>query len=682
MKQYDEIMNDLQEKFRDCPGTPESLSKENIVKKIKEQNVPQEKKKSFSFKAEAMAAALALIIVGAIAVTQSGFVEKQPDVAHTDAETQAETQVETVLPEGIQTFKTEKEIEQYFRKLYNEKTEYVNINGNILSYGTGAVDGIVTTAAANSIGALKGEISGDMHGETNVQTVGVDEGDIIKNDGRYIYVVSNYGAVWTKIKIVDSETMTLAATIEVKNEEKVRIDEIYVSDNILSVVYSTVGYGGYPYLAPKTGNGKTTVEIYDIGNKNAPKKIAAVSQDGSFNSSRKIGNVLYTVSTYYVSGKDEEEAIKNATPTVNGAKIGCDCIYYYGDDSTVYTVLSALDVTDTKNTSSVALIGGTDDVYCSEKALYLLDGYYKDGEQKTKITSFALNGTKFECKATGEIKGTFDDKYSFDEYNGYLRAATGYYDNTAYKEVNKVYVLDEKLNVVGESENLNDEENIKAVRFMGEKGYVVTFRQTDPLYSLDLSDPKNPKILGELKLPGYSTYLHPLGENLLMGIGYDGDEENAKTENLKIALFDISDMTAVSVLDEFVIKNSYSDANYEPKALIHYPQKNIVGIPVTRYSEGTSEVNSFAVIRYTDNSLSEVRGFVHASDIYSTMFRGTYIGDMIYTIDDYKVIEHSLSTGENLRECTITTKEERNVEFTTAVPAENGYDFTAMPVAD
>lgn len=682
MKEYNEIMNELESRFRQCPETPQSLSKENIVNKIKKENTVQEKKKSFAWGAEAIAAVFAVIIVLAVVLGEQGFfkapVENLNDI-HQEIQSENDKNIDlknenvTPLPEGVYKFENTEEIQKRFKKLYKENNGK-GFFGYVFNYaedmvigadGVKAESAVVPTTAAAALNAPTGSTPNNSpeFGNTNVQTVGVDEGDILKNDGRYIYITSSYGSDTAKVKIIDTETMEHITTIDIGKKTEVHVEEFYVTGDILTIIY-TEDTDSSNYF----GSGdETKADVYDISDKKAPKKVNTHSQNGGFRNSRKIGDILYTISCYRVVAEDEKQAVENAVPSVNGEKIRCDCIYHFEDDSTTYTVITALDTTKAEKATSVAVLGDTSEIYCSQNTIYLLNTIFEAQTEKTVITSFNLKGTEILCKAKGEVKGYFKDNYSFDEYEGYLRAATIYYDFTTYKQVNKVYVLNENLEVVGESENLNDEEEIKAVRFMGKKGYVVTFRQTDPLYALDLSDPKSPKMTGELKLPGYSTYLHPISDNVLMGIGYDGDEENAKINNLKIALFDISDMTKPSLLDEFVIINSSSDVNYEPKALIHYPLKSIIGIPVISYSTGTTEVKSFAVIKYTDNKLSEVKGFIHDSDIYARSFRGTYIGELLYTIDDYKIIEHRLSTGEKLREAMIVTQTEIDAPKTTAV---------------
>lgn len=690
MKQYDEIMNKMEEQFDDCPEMPESLSKENIVKTINEKGIKPEAKKSFAFKAEAIAAAVVVLVVGAVALTQTGGslnileddAELYSDISATTqnvvAQSGKDVSVEAedidypeVIEDKVYTFKDSESVKQHFKNLYDKGVLVYQI------YGYGGDYAVTMAAATEAPQAVYNESASDLavkeessettaeHAVTNTQVVGVDEGDVIKNDGKYIYLATGSYDYESRIKIIDAESMELVYSGEVRNvkNSEATVQELYVSGDVLTVIYTSDGNNDTATELLKT---TTYVDVYDISNRYTPKKIRSTEQDGYFKNSRMIGSVLYTLSTYYVTAQSEDDIEKYALPMVNGERLDGSCVYHFDDDSTAYTVVTALDTSNKDGDSgSVAILGGCDEIYCSGTTLYALAYLYEDYQPKTQITSFSLDGTEVKCKAQGKILGEFNNNYSFDEHNGYLRAAVTYYDKTTYKDVSCIYVLDENLEEVGSLVDIADDEQVKSVRFMGDKGYVVTFRQTDPLFSLDLSDPKNPKVLGELKLPGYSTYLHPLSDTVLLGIGYGGDEENADTNDLKIALFDVSDMTSPKLLDEFIIECASSEANYEPKALIHYAEKNIVGIPVTDYNySGTGEANcvrSFAIINYTDNKLSEVKGFVHDSTGYTDLFRGTYIGEKLYTVDEFKIVEHSLSSGEKLRECTIMKAEEKIV---------------------
>ncbi len=193
-----------------------------------------------------------------------------------------------------------------------------------------------------------------------------------------------------------------------------------------------------------------------------------------------------------------------------------------------------------------------------------------------------------------KVPGTALDQFSMDEYNGYLRVATTY-DMVDFVS-NGVYVLDENLKQVGKIDGIANTEQIKSVRFMGDTGYVVTFEQTDPLFVIDLENPENPKILGELKIPGFSAYLHPVGGGLVLGVGVDGDE-NGRGEGIKVSLFDVSNPENPVEADNIILSGYRearswcyysSEALYSHKALCYDENENVMYIP---YGKSTTIVN-------------------------------------------------------------------------------------------
>ncbi len=135
------------------------------------------------------------------------------------------------------------------------------------------------------------------------------------------------------------------------------------------------------------------------------------------------------------------------------------------------------------------------------------------------------------------------------------------------EDTNYLYILDEKLNELSKIEDIAKDEQVYSARFIGKTGYVVTYKQTDPLFSIDLSDPKNPQIIGELKIPGFSEYLHPYGDGLLLGIGMDVDETGTITNGVKLSMFDISNPEDVAEVQKYVMEDCYStNVTYEYKA--------------------------------------------------------------------------------------------------------------------
>ena len=669
------------------PEIPEGLSKDSILEKIEKRGITPKKhepKKDNSF--FFVAALFAVLLIGALALT-GGFNNKGPAVQGQEATTEIRPQPQKPapveaqeLPEGIYTFESREQVEEYFRYISEKNNVFfyvtddfaVDINEGALKNET-AEESVTVPVINSAIGSVSADYADSFTG-TNTQN-SADEGDIIKTDGRYLYIVSYINTV-SYVKIVDTKDMKLLSELPYDNADGYNISgEIYIKGDRLVVLYNKLDYlknntyGGFICYDYYGGDGETLADVYDISDRAKPEKLFTVSQSGSIVSTRMIGNILYTV-TRYTQFPDAEGDDFYCVPSVNGSTVDCKSIIHFDEENvSTYTVITATDISDEKaERGNLSVLTNSTGLYCSEDNLYLARNKYDGSGDKTVITKVSLKGTEIKCEASGEVNGCYNDKYSFDEKEGYLRVVTTRYDYESFCNICSLYILDEKLETVSRIDDITDglNEEVKAVRFMGDKAYVVTFAQTDPLFVLDLSDVNNPTVKGELYMPGYSTYLHPIKEGILLGIGYGGDEEREDTSKLKIALYDVSDMNNPKILDEFIINNGYTDVNYDAKALIHYPAKNIVGIPVTihSYNGYGNPVKSFAVIDYSDNKLISVSGFVHDSEeYYKGTFRGTCIGENLYTVDDCAVIEHRLSDGEKLRECILATEEDFKVNI-------------------
>ncbi len=713
----------LTEEFEKEIELPESLSKNNMVKMLQEKGVTPETKTKVKILPKVLSAAAMLIIVTVAVFSvslRSEFVEvDQPTVATTvpAVSTVEPTTVKTEAnkeeikeiaptPSNLKVAKSEKDLKNHFVKMYAEGKidDYID---SFFNYGAEVIFDYVSSDKAADVelnmaptmapqaqaGSNRGEYTTGTvpHGTTNVQVTDVDEGDIIKNDGKYLYIVNQPGKNYSDtngITIVDTETMkrVYRGKIELKDSEvleKIKEDsrlEKYHSDLTTDMYIQDIYLDGDTLTAICTYNEKTYVVIYDITKRHAPAEVRRFDQDGSYVSSRMVNGIIYTVTDYAVRGSSAEEVEKNAIPQVN-----CDCILYskcymIDEDSTRYIVVSAFDTNNPEGkVDAISVLGDGFEIYSTAKNLYVYSADYDnrddDGVVKTIVNSFALNGTEITHKATGSFKGECLNQYSFDEYQGNLRVAACYYDYRKAVDVSCVYVLDGQLKIIGELTDIAKDEQVKAVRFMGETGYVVTFRNTDPLFIIDFSDPTKPDITGELKIPGYSTYIHPIAEGYLVGIGYDGTDENVKSDTVKVSVFDVRDKTNPKETDTFVIKDAYSLVNENPKAFFFYSQRNMIGIPVSHYGDGTT-VKSIQTVTIEDGQIKDHLGYVHyvASSKgynvtyygyhFSNLFRGTYIGNLLYTIDNNEIIEHNLDTGERERSCTIVSEEDMKVAST------------------
>ncbi len=540
-----------------------------------------------------------------------------------------------------------------------------------------------TSAAVTAPESAPEEEKSEPHGETNAQVENVDEADIIKNDGRYLYILKNNG------NVVIFDTKTMSVTSEIEREENRDIIEMYVGNGrlvLLGIEFESLEEDEEVshYTAYINNSGKATSYVYDISDKGAPELIRSVNQDGdNIVSSRMIDSVLYTVSNYRVYADSLKEVEEKAIPDVNGEQIKCDCIYIYDEDSQQYLVVTAYNTAEKDSeVSSLSVLGGGSDVYCSENSLYVYHhNLIRDtGENITDIYSFSIDGENIEYTATSSAKGYPNNQYSFDEYNGILRVATTYYSYQKDVDVSSIYAYDKDLQLIGKLEDIAFDEQIKSVRFIGDVGYIVTFKNTDPLFTLDLADPTNMAVIGEVKLPGFSSYLHPVGEDLVIGVGYDGTEENATWNSVKVSLFDVSDLKNPKEVNNFILKDAYTSVNDDPKAFLYYPEHNYIGIPVEHYNTQRAEVLSYKLLKIENGEISSHLGYTHGVRQTYGFFRGTYIGNMLYTIDSYKVIEHNIESGEKLRECIIGEKEEAVYYGDTAetVPAYNSADSEVL----
>lgn len=420
---------------------------------------------------------------------------------------------------------------------------------------------------------------------TNVQVENVDEADIVKTDGEYIYYTT-----YEKVYIVKADSLDVVSSIEISEEkEKFNPSELFINKDKLIVLGNLIEYSeslineniyddiSYNYAGVTTMHNAVAI-VYDISNKQEPKQIRKAGLDGYYVNSRMIGDNVYFISTkniYYYDGIKDDEILPRVQNNEKLREIAAYDIVYFKDSSNYnYMLIGGFNVNNEDDMNVETFFGASgDDVYSSEQNLYIAQSYYYNGD-KTEIYKFSLNNSEVKFRCKGEVKGHIDDQFSMDEYEGNLRIATTYYiedENTSveennieekledsekieidadiaissenYKEPqysNGLFILDENLNEIGKIENLALDERIYSVRFMGKLGYIVTFEQVDPLFVIDLSDPRNPQVKGELKIPGYSSYLHPYDETHLIGIGYNtksngyGRSKNRQYENVYV----------------------------------------------------------------------------------------------------------------------------------------------------
>lgn len=545
---------------------------------------------------------------------------------------------------------------------------------------------------------------------TNVQVAGIDESDIVKTDGKYLYHArydDSNGR--SEVAIVSASDLKLVSTIPLGSNTS---SELYLYNDRLVVIDSvpakeaqdlsgeirytlgelapsgqtavsdaasnTLIAPSYKRIMPPQ-NTMTRAAVYDIKDKAHPKELNKLVQDGRYISSRLQGEQLYLVTNKTSSYEMPYDAMpaREIIPSIaQNDQVGLikaeDIILSPYMQNANYAVVSSVNLSSNK-VNTKAVLGMVDQIVMSEKSLLLTSGIYdydaqSGSRQNTGIVKFDLNNGDLSFKADTLVEGYIDSQFAIDEYQGNLRVAT-----TSLRGNNtqsNVYVYNESLKQIGAVENLAPGEVIHSVRFSGEVGYVVTFKQIDPLFVIDLKDPAKPVVKGELKIPGFSEYLHPIGDGKLIGLGVNtllNQSGGVIQDGLKLSLFDVSNPS--DPIEEFKLEignmGSSSEALNNHKAFMYYPAKGLFGFPADiytaksgRYGDTSSVFNGFIVFKIKKDGI-ELAGRVPSNgeqqgidkfDYSNVINRGVYIGDKLYTISNGKLMAYSLKSFNKLDE--------------------------------
>ncbi len=541
------------------------------------------------------------------------------------------------------------------------------------------VDGDMVLAT-NGVKA-ESDDSGRRYSGTNNQVEGVDEADIVKTDGTWIYALSrSKNRVY--ILSANGKDTDVVSTIQLKEAAEKdgywrNYSEMMLYGDRLYILGSHYNWSDKVNEQDRTN---TFAEVYDLGDRTAPKLLASHKQQGDYRTARLIEGKLMIVSDYrlyyFYPMVDpipvDEYVPKVSTDDATTAFAPGDIYVNPESKENGFTVVTLLDAADGKVFDShKAVLGGCNTVYCSGTDLLIASQEWRNdqsaeqtdenGKHFVKILSgsdtnlfrFTLNDGKIEAAASAKIPGTLLNQFSMDAYNGYFRfvVTRSESEETIWTDGIDTYewasssdcellVLDGNLQTVGKLENLAKDERVQSVRFMGDTAYFVTFRQVDPLFSADLSDPENPKILSKLKIPGFSAYLHPFGEGKLLGIGYDADEERGWTENVKLSMFDISDPADVKE----AFKLSVKDANWTS---VQYNHK-IVFVDVETGTVAFPADDVYLVFRVEGDAFKQIGTIRTESEYWLGDARGLFIDDVFYVVGDSEVIVLSFETMEKI----------------------------------
>ena len=546
----------------------------------------------------------------------------------------------------------------------NKKYNISQSNGNIV-YEDREIN-------AATFETQKAETSIDEYSTTNIQVQGVDEADIVKTNGNYIFY---YRDLEKKLSIVNVKDEKVVTTIEY---EDIIPNSIYLNGDKLIVIADKREKGTakkqYRFYTYRNIVKIIEYDISNIGNIEIKKEVEV---EGSLLTSRMVGDYVYIVSNKYIydSMLDDEDMLKPIyKDTAIGEETKCieyNEIQYFPDTvATNYMIVSSFNVSNIEEKVNVqTYLGSATNVYASTDNLYVICRQYTELKEfmgieyssnvnSTKVYKFALDKRDINYVADTNVPGEVEDQFSMDEYNGYFRIATTHNSKeTLYEDVNNLYVLDEGLNLVGQLENLAPGESIYSVRYMGEKAYIVTFEQVDPLFVIDLSTPSKPKVLGKLKIPGYSDYLHPYDETHIIGFGKDTetDGEFVKAKGFKMALFDVSDVENPKELYSVKIGDSgtYSELLYNHKALLFSKEKNIIAFPITivekqnnsKYYTKTTLKGAVIYGLTLENGFEEKAKINNDNERYS-IERIIYVGNNIYTLSQNLIKIIDMNTME------------------------------------
>jgi uncharacterized secreted protein with C-terminal beta-propeller domain len=527
-------------------------------------------------------------------------------------------------------------------------------------------------AAAPSDGGTAKDFS-----QTNIQVEGVDEADIVKTDGEYIYFARG-----TEVIIVKAYPVSEAEVVSRINMTR-NVHDLYVASDRLVVF--TAQYPDYriyyEYDTPTHNEYRSILSIYDISDKTSPEEVREINMDGTYLNSRLIGDYLYFIITNPAYLDDDVAILPSIREGETWSTIEADCIWY--PNSTrgwmTYHTIASIDVQADEGqlTTETFLLDQGSSIYVSPTNMYLTsEGWWRE----TEITKIGIENGEIKFKANGTVPGYVLNQYSMDEKDGYFRIATTG-TNDGRREGNNVFVMNQDLEVVGSVEGLAPGEQIYSTRFMGDRCYMVTFKITDPLFTIDLSDPENPEVLGALKIPGFSTYLHPYDENILIGIGKETVESKTRDfawqQGVKISLFDVSDITDPKELAKLEVgdRGTESNALYDPHAFLFSKARNLLVLPIleaqideTDFADGVAPldwfgeyVNQGAYVFDISPEGIELRGSVsHIEDPEEFLKSGywfesdlqvkrsLYIEDNLYTLSDGMIKVNDIQSLEEL----------------------------------
>ncbi|WP_412974999.1 beta-propeller domain-containing protein [Ornithinibacillus sp. 179-J 7C1 HS] len=605
--------------------------------------------------------------------------------------------------------KDQKQLVTLLKERMEEQSSESKLFNSVTSEGSAEVESSDTASDVSSGEA--GETS-----STNVQVQGIDEADIVKTDGESIFFVRDGDILITS---AEKQNSTLLSQIKVKNFYP---QEMYIYNGLLITIGQKVeplrkreekdAANGEIGIPEPFYHNQTSILVFDVKNPEEPKQIREVSQEGFYSSSRILDGYLYLIANehppFHILETNEDvdvrPFIKDTAVSEESIPVNYDKMYFFPESKEEqFLILTSLDLNDMEKEANIeTYLGASDQIYMSHNNLYVAVNKYKEIESDenkvtetnddpvadmmiwrprdvdTEITQFRVEEGTLTYHASTVVNGTLINQFAMDERNNTFRVATTKGDtwDDEQQSTNNLYTFDLNLKPLGAVEGLAEGERIYSVRFMDEVAYMVTFKQVDPLFVIDLKDPAKPTVLGELKIPGFSNYLHPLDENHVIGFGQDTqllEEEGVsepvvRTDGIKISVFDVSDPTnPIEKYSEVIGQGgSYSELLHNHKVLFKHQTESIFGFPAVlsetkKVHKGDITYEEYKVIfegallyEITPDGIEFLNSITHQGEFKeypewtSEVKRIVLVDDSIYTLSWDKMKVYDLNQKKNL----------------------------------
>lgn len=647
-----EIRDAIRKKADDIP-VPDSLQPDQIEKAVKTRTQNQSRFTARQKKVFATAAGLAVICVAGLGLlipyfnifnNRNGSTVDETEIA--EQGTSSDTTYDDIY-DAITEYHEEQD-----KSMDRTNKSFIAADAALPEDASASNDSEASTGSAPSTAREQAKsISEDTlpgnsdHSETDTQVNGVMEGDIVKTDGTHIFTVKE-GATGAIIMIYEAEGARVDELSQIKISQA-DCSELYIEGKTLIVIgnlweasYSPIP-SDYDYEETVSdyyyrSSTKSHITLYDISDPAEPEQIRQLSQSGSFNTSRISDGFVYTFTNYAVNRLDyDKEKPEDFVPEINGKMMPSEKIRLAGKKGAdSYMVMTSLKLSDHADfADSQAILGNFSTYYMNQEHIYAVNPAYwweRNNSSRSTIVKYTYKKGIFSFHGSTKVRGEIKNSYYMHEYKGNFVFV--YTRNTRNKATNGLCVMDADLNLIGEISDLGVDETIYSSYFIDNMAYFVTFRNTDPVFAVDISTPEKPKLRSELKLPGFSSYLHSFGDDMLIGIG----ASSGSNDQVKLSLFSIGKNYEIEEIDkrfEEYETMCYADSNH--KCVFVDEERGLIGLGVENwhYSDNASDVDHYVIYQYKKGTLKKVLNaeLSYTSNVENV--RGVRIGEYFYIVD-------------------------------------------------